>query len=152
MRPEAGSSLSGASDGYKWSHSEHGADIGLRAEARTREGLFEAMGAALTGVITLPALVRPDIEVIIECEAPDDALLLIDWLNALIFEMATRNMLFGAWHVHLDGCRLEGRVRGEAVDITRHEPAVEVKGATYTALEVSQASDGRWLAQCVVDV
>jgi SHS2 domain-containing protein len=37
------------------------------------------------------------------------------------------------------------------VDPVRHEPAVEVKGATYTALRVQQ-TDGHWLAQCVVDV
>ena len=34
----------------------------------------------------------------------------------------------------------------------RHRPAAEVKGVTYTALEVSRRADGQWLAQCVVDV
>jgi len=38
------------------------------------------------------------------------------------------------------------------VDIARHRPAVEVKGATYTALRVAQEADGAWVAQCVVDV
>ena len=37
-------------------------------------------------------------------------------------------------------------------DVARHEPAAEVKGATYTALAVEHRPDGRWLAQCVVDV
>jgi SHS2 domain-containing protein len=27
-----------------------------------------------------------------------------------------------------------------------------VKGATYTALEVTQTDDGQWKAQCVIDV
>jgi tRNA nucleotidyltransferase (CCA-adding enzyme) len=36
--------------------------------------------------------------------------------------------------------------------MARHEPAVEVKGATYTALRVEQLEDGHWLVQCVVDV
>ena len=34
----------------------------------------------------------------------------------------------------------------------RHEPAVEIKGATYTALRVERQKDDTWLAQCVVDV
>ena len=33
-----------------------------------------------------------------------------------------------------------------------HKPAVEVKGATFTELAVRQDPDGRWRAQCIVDV
>ena len=139
-------------DERRWQHFEHDADVGLRADAATREGLFEAMGAALTAIITDPGAVKTTESITIRCEAPEDALLLVDWLNALIYEMATRRMLFGAWQVTLDGQRLEARVRGEAVDRSRHEPVVEVKGATYTELSVSQDNRGRWHGQCVVDV
>ncbi len=135
-----------------WEHFEHDADIGLRAIAATREGLFEVMGQALTAIITEPAAVRPVETVSVSCEAPDDALLLVDWLNALIFEMATRRMLFGSWHVELSGQKLQGQVQGEVVDRLRHQPVVEVKGATYTALSVEQDSEGAWHGQCVVDV
>ncbi|MGD8842471.1 MAG: archease [Gammaproteobacteria bacterium] len=41
---------------------------------------------------------------------------------------------------------------GESIDTPRHQPAAEVKGATYTALSVHQDATGRWVAQCVVDV
>ena len=135
-----------------WEHFEHEADIGLRAQAPSREALFEAMAAALTAVVTEPSLVRPEKELSIHCEAPDDALLLVDWLNALIYEMATQGMVFGAWRVDLDGQRLDARVRGEAVDRERHQPAVEIKGATYTALAVEKLPGGDWAGQCVVDV
>lgn len=136
----------------KWEHFEHEADIGLRAVSQTREGLFEAMGEALTAIITEPGGVRSVETVTVRCEAPDDALLLVDWLNALIFEMGTRSMVFGGWHVELQGQTLEGRLEGEAVDRLRHQPVVEVKGATYTALSVTQDSAGCWHGQCVVDV
>lgn len=135
-----------------WEHFEHDADIGLRASAATREALFEAMGEALTALITDPAGVRVTTSVEVHCEAPDDATLLVDWLNALIFEMATRSMLFGEWQVSLEGHRLQGRAAGEPVDRERHQPVVEVKGATYTDLAIGQAEDGSWRAQCVVDV
>lgn len=135
-----------------WEHFEHDADIGLRAVAATREGLFEVMGQALTAIITEPAAVRPVETISVSCEAPDDALLLVDWLNALVFEMATRRMLFGSWHVELSGQKLQGQVQGEVVDRLRHQPVVEVKGATYTALSVEQDSEGSWHGQCVVDV
>ncbi len=136
----------------RWEHFEHDADIGLRASASSREGLFEAMAEALTGLVTDPDKVRPSEAVPIRCEAPDDALLLTDWLNALIYEMATRRMLFGAWQVTIDDHVLQAVARGERVDRVRHEPVVEVKGATYTALSVSRDSTGTWHGQCIVDV
>ncbi len=135
-----------------WNHFEHDADIGLCATSATREGLFEEMGRALTAVVTDPADVRLEETVDIHCEAPDDALLLVDWLNALIYEMATRRMVFGKWRVKLHGTILEACVEGEALDRDRHKPVVEVKGATYTALAVERDESGNWCGQCVVDV
>lgn len=136
----------------RWEHFEHDADVGLRAVAATRAGLFEAMGEALTAVVTDPARVRRTDAVTIVCSAPDEAVLMVDWLNALIYEMATRGMLFSGWHVKLDGCALTARVEGERVDRARHQPVVEVKGATFTALSIGCDGNGRWHGQCVVDV
>jgi SHS2 domain-containing protein len=79
-------------------------------------------------------------------------LLLAEWLNALIYQMATRRMLFARFEVRFDGSSLSGKAWGEPVDVGRHSPAVEVKGATYTQLKVARDETGAWLAQCVVDV
>jgi tRNA nucleotidyltransferase (CCA-adding enzyme) len=136
----------------RWDHFEHQADIGLRAAAPSRAALFEYLGEALTAVITDPGDVRAAETITVHCEAPDNALLLVDWLNALIYEMATRRMLFSEWHVELRDHTLSARVSGEPVDRSRHQPVVEVKGATYTALSVEQDDDGTWHGQCVVDV
>jgi tRNA nucleotidyltransferase (CCA-adding enzyme) len=135
-----------------WEHFPHGADIGVRGIGATRGEAFEQAALALTAVVTDPAQVAADTAVEIRCEAPDDELLLADWLNALIYEMATRDMLFGRFAVMLDDHALAAKVRGERVDRPRHRPAVEVKGATYTALSVARRDDGAWVAQCVVDV
>jgi SHS2 domain-containing protein len=135
-----------------WEHFTHGADIGVRGTGATKAQAFEQAALALTGVITDPALVRSRQTVSIACEAPSDDLLLVDWLNALVYEMATRRMLFSAFDVAIDGSTLRGTASGEAVDRVRHEPAVEVKGATCTSLRVEQAHDGQWVAECVVDV
>jgi len=134
-----------------WEHFEHGADIGVRGLAATKAGAFEQAALALTAVVTDPSGVAAHDSVEIACEAPDDELLLAHWLNAVVTEMATRRMLFGRYEVQLDGHRLHGRATGEAVQVPRHRPAVEVKGATCTALRVARHGDG-WLAQTVVDV
>jgi SHS2 domain-containing protein len=135
-----------------WEHFTHQADIGVRGRGASREEAFENAALALTAVETDPGLVLPRIEVPIRCEAPDDELLLVDWLNALVYEMSARRMIFGRFEARLDGHRLEGRAWGEPVDVARHRPAVEVKGATYTALRVAREPDGKWVAECVVDV
>jgi tRNA nucleotidyltransferase (CCA-adding enzyme) len=138
--------------GAGWEHFGHGADIGVRGIGPTKAAAFEQAALALTAVVTDVDRVRPTVTVAVACEAPADDLLFVDWLNALVYEMATRRMLFSAFDVSIDGSRLSATARGEGVDRVRHEPAVEIKGATYTALRVEPLDDGRWLAQCVVDV
>lgn len=117
----------------------------------TREQAFEQAALAMTAIVADPAMVRPLESVGIVCEAPDDELLFVDWLNGLIYEMSTRRMLFGRYSVAMDGHHLKGMAWGEPVDRSRHHPAVEIKGATYTALRVVE-EDGMWLAQTVLDV
>lgn len=135
-----------------WAHFPHEADVGVDGYGPTLAAAFEQAALALTAAITDPASVRPQSKVEVRCAAPDPELLLVDWLNALVFEMATRRMLFGRYRVLLDGNSLAGTAWGETVDARRHRPAVEVKGATYTALAVARAADGRWHARCVIDV
>lgn len=135
-----------------WEHFAHGADIGVRGVGPTKADAFAQAALALTAVITNPAAVHPVTAVRVACEAPSDDILFADWLNALVYEMSTRRMLFGAFVVSIDGARLTATAWGEPVDPARHEPAVEIKGATYTALIVAPLDDDHWLAQCVVDV
>lgn len=135
-----------------WEHFYHMADIGVRGRGRSLSEAFEQAALALTAVITEPELIQAQLAVDVSCSAPDHELLLVDWLNAIIFEMATRKMLFSRYEVSLQDHELTGRAWGEKIDITRHQPTVEIKGATYTELKLEQQADGGWLAQCVVDV
>jgi len=126
--------------------------MGVRGVGPTRESAFGQAALAMTAIVAEPEKVAADIAVAINCEAPDDELLLVDWLNALILEMAARHMLFSRFEISLDGQQLNATAWGEAVDPARHQPVVEIKGATYTELKVGQRDHGEWLAQCVVDV
>ena len=136
----------------RWEHFDHGADIGVRGLGPTRAAAFEQAALALTAVVTDPARVEPREATPIDCEAADDESLLVAWLNAVVYEMAVRRMLFSRFEVGLQGLRLHARAFGEPASAERHQPAVEVKGATYTALRVAPTAEGGWLAQTVVDV
>ena len=135
-----------------WEHFPHDADIGVRGYGSTLGAAFEQVALAMIGVVTEPGNVGREITVEIGCEAPSLELLLVDWLNAIVFEMATRHALFSEFDVAIEGLRLRARAHGEPISRERHAPAVEVKGATMTALEVAEDGPGHWRAQCVVDV
>lgn len=135
-----------------WEHFQHGADVGIRGMGATRAQAFEQAALALTAVITPPEAVRDKDRIAIRCHAADDDFLFLDWVNAVIYEMAIRNMLFGRFDVRIHGTALDASAWGEPVNVSRHAPAVEPKGATFTELAVKQAGDGSWIAQCVVDV
>ena len=134
-----------------WEHYDHGADIGVRGFGATKAEAFEQAGLALVAVVADLGTIGQFEAVRIDCEASDDELLLAEWLNALVYQIATRKLLFSRFVVKIDGARLHAQAWGEPIDVERHRPAVEVKGATYTTLRVARHGEG-WLAQTVVDV
>jgi tRNA nucleotidyltransferase (CCA-adding enzyme) len=140
-----------ASGRAKWEHFPHDADVGVRGFGATAAEAFEQAAQALTAVVTQTG-VEPKVRVEVACEAPDLELLFVEWLNAIIYEMAVRSMLFCRFAVRIEGTRLAGSLWGEPVDVERHAPACEPKGATYTALKVTADNTGVWSAACVVDV
>jgi tRNA nucleotidyltransferase (CCA-adding enzyme) len=134
-----------------WRHFPHDADIGVEGWGATPDEAFEQAALALTHAVTDEEIkARQSVEV--SCHASDLELLLVEWLNAVIYEMSVRRMLFGRFAVRIEGQGLTGTLWGEAVDVKRHAPGSEPKGATYTALRVAQDQDGTWTARCVVDV
>jgi SHS2 domain-containing protein len=134
-----------------WEHFEYQADMGVRGFGNMPAEAFEQAALAMSAIITDLSLIKPIEVVNIICEELDQELLLADWLNALIFEMSTRRMLFSQFEVFIDNGQLKARAWGEPTNVKRHQPAVEIKGATYTELSVHKSQD-QWVAQCVVDV
>ena len=135
----------------RWEHFPHDADVGIRGRGATLAEAFEQAALALTGIVT-DAEIAAETAVDVTCDAPDVEMLLVEWLNAIIYEMAVRNMIFCQFKVTLSNTRLQGTMWGETVDQAKHLPACEPKGATYTALRVAQEPDGTWSAACIIDV
>ncbi len=135
-----------------WRHFTHRADIGIEGSGASLEEAFAEAAVALCAVVTEPERVRARERVELRCAGEDPELLFVDWLNAVIAAMATRGMLFGRCSVRISAGQLRAQLWGEPVDVERHQPAVEVKGATYTALRVGRDAQGQWRARTVVDV
>jgi tRNA nucleotidyltransferase (CCA-adding enzyme) len=135
----------------RWEHFPHGADIGVRGVGRTLARAFSEAARAMTAAVVDPDDVQAETSIEIRCTGESVEDLFYAWLNAVIYEMATRRMVFGRYYIEIDNYRLHATMWGEPVRPGRHKPAVEVKGATFTQLSVRH--DGEyWTAQCVVDV
>jgi len=135
-----------------WEHFPHAADIGVRGIGRTEDEAFEEAAKALVALTTDLDRVSPKEKVVVSLSAPDDEQLLVEWLDALVFEMATRRWVFSRFEVRIEGGKLEGTLWGEPRDESRHPIGVEVKGPTFTELHVGVREDGLWVAQLIVDV
>ena len=60
-------------------------------------------------------------------------------------------MVFGRFDIDMDGSTVRAVAWGEPLLPERHQPAIEIKGATFTGLKVRKEGD-EWIAECVVDV
>ncbi|HEY7673216.1 MAG TPA: hypothetical protein VIC71_13460 [Gammaproteobacteria bacterium] len=43
----------------------------------------------------------------------------------MVYEIATRHMVFGRFQVHIEECSLHGKTRGEEISAAKHEPGVD---------------------------
>ena len=126
--------------------------MGIRGFGSTKAEAFAQAGVALNAVVADVENVDPEEEVEISCDEEDVELLFVTWLNALLYEMATRKMLFSKFEVDIEGSRLSAKAWGQKLDADKHNPVVEVKAATCADLKVEQDADGNWAVQCIVDV
>lgn len=135
----------------KYETFEHEADIGIRGFGNSLEEAFENAAVALYSVMVDIDKIAPTKNKVIAVSAPDRELLLVEWLNALLALSDIERLVFSKFEVKIKDTSLTGIAWGEPLDRVRHETHVEVKGATYHMLSVKE-EDGRYWAQCVVDV
>src|SRR5207245_11175972 len=96
----------------RWEHFAHKADMGVRGFGESKESAFEQAALAAMAVIADLDTIQAKETVQVTCEAPADVLLWVDWLNSVVFEIATRKMLFSRFEARISGTRLAGRLLG----------------------------------------
>jgi SHS2 domain-containing protein len=129
----------------------HQADIGIRGRGRTPEEAFAQAAAAMYSVMVNIDRVEAREFRGVNVTADDREQLLVEWLNGLLAVSDIERLVFSRFEARIEGNRLAGTAWGEPLDRSKHEPRVEVKGATYHLLRVDREGD-QYIAQCVVDV
>ena len=129
---------------------EHTADIRAECEAPTFAGLLEEAARALYAVAM--ANVRNDggetRTVALDTQSREECL--VRWLQELIFLLETEQFVA----VRFAFTRKNGEslvIRASGYRCTGAERAMEVKSATYHALEMESSESG-WIARIVFDV
>jgi SHS2 domain-containing protein len=134
---------------------DHTGDVGVRVRARSLGLLFADAAFALTDVVTDRRLVTQAQSVPVELSSTAVDLLLVDWLNDLIYRFDADSFVVACVEVSVRGegseWTLRGKITGERLDPARHRVKTLVKAATYHALGVSRAGD-EWQATFVLDV
>ena len=138
-----------------WRPFEHTADVGLEVEAGTLGELFAEAGAGLCDTVTDRSRVEPRMRRETSLAAPAPDLLLVEWLEELLFRLDAHRELWSEHAVTVSegpsGWSLAATSRGEAFDPARHPVKVQVKAVTYHALEVARTANG-WRAIVLLDI
>ncbi|GAB4132608.1 MAG: archease [Thermogutta sp.] len=148
---------------------DHTADIGLRIQAATLEGLFQEAAEGMFSLLVEDlTAVREETEFPFDvaanegfdmptrphpgesgtpCAAPtrlSDAWgdLLHDWLAQLLVVFDGRRMVFRRFSVRFVATGLHGRAWGERLDPERHRPRMEIKAVTYHELHIARTERG----------
>jgi protein archease len=113
-------------------------DLAFVAHAATLDALFAAASEALlAATVEDPSAVAPSERRTVSLAEPDLELLLLRFLNELVWLRDAKGLLLRAESVHVTqegNARLDATLVGEPLSRTRHNLAADVKGATAHAL------------------
>jgi SHS2 domain-containing protein len=131
---------------------DHAGNVGVALRSATLHGLFADASSAFTDSITALRVIEPKRPEEVDVDAPELDLLLVDFLSELLYRFDTRGWLTRDAELELHekdgGWSLQGTLRGERLNPSRHAVKASIKAVTYQGLHVHQ-TDGVWTAQVV---
>jgi len=119
--------------------------------AASPDALFETAALALTELMTDTTKVEPRLERTVKLRGESLDLLLVCWLQEILFLMDTEGLVFSVFEVRIEGAALHATLRGEPFNPEVHPRKSEVKAVTYHHLEVATHND-RWEARVILDI
>ena len=136
----------------KYEYLDHTADVGFMAYGATVEALFAHAAEALVEVMTPVEAIESAEKHDINVSAEDLETLMVRWLNELLYQFETRELLFGRFQVHgIKDFRLSASCWGERLNPARHEIKTGIKAVTYHRLFVKQQEDF-WESRIFLDI
>ncbi len=121
---------------------EHTADAGVRAFGGDLKTAFANAAKAMFSLVIDLDTVQETLSRDVEVKALDVEMLLVEWLNELVYVFDVENIVFKRFGIiTLTDTELKACCYGEKVDKSRHELKIGIKSATYHLLKVEKNPD-----------
>jgi len=122
---------------------DHTADIGIVAYGTNIETLFSNAAIGLFSLMTDLDTIKDVDQKLIELTAEDPEILLVEWLNELIYIFEVNHIVFKRFEIEeLTEKRIKARCYGQHINPKHSTLEREIKAATYHMLRISKGDDG----------
>jgi SHS2 domain-containing protein len=128
----------------------HTADIKIRVRAPTLEALFSETLNAMMQIIygtDRQGCIHKKIRI----ESSGNESLLTDFLSEVLFISEVENLVFSNADIKINGLHFSAELFGEQFDPVRHSGGSEVKGVSYSGLEITNDANG-YMLDIIFDV
>lgn len=129
-------------------------DVGLKAFGKTRDEVFINSALGMFSLITDLDLIEEKKSLDITLKSHSLEVLLVSWLNELIFHFDTYGFVGKTIHISepiSTKYELRASVSGEDFIPEKHESKLLIKAATYHRLKIEKIND-TWEAEVIFDI
>ena len=122
---------------------DHTADVAIAAYGADMKKAFANAALGMFSIMTDIKKVNQTAVRDVEVTADEMKVLLVSWLNELLFICEVEKILFKKFDIsELDGTRLVAKCYGEKIDPKRHRIKTEIKAATYHMTQIEEKRGG----------
>ena len=122
---------------------DHTADVAIAAYGADMKKAFANAALGMFSIMTDIKKVNQTAVRDVEVTADEMKVLLVSWLNELLFICEVEKILFKKFDIsELDGTRLVAKCYGEKIDPKRHRIKTEIKAATYHMTQIEEKREG----------
>jgi SHS2 domain-containing protein len=131
---------------------DHTADIGIVAYGADIKQVFANAALGLFNLMSDLADFKENVRREVELSAEDVEILLVEWLNELIYIFDVEHIIFKRFEIEeLTSTEIKATCFGEKIEPGKHKLKREIKAATYHMLQISK-EDGSYKVQVIFDI
>jgi len=131
---------------------DHTADIGIIAYGTDIKQIFANAALGLFSLMAKLDDIKEDAQRDLVLSAEDEEVLLVEWLNELIYIFDVEHIVFKRFEIDkLSGNQIKARCFGQKIKPGQHKLKREIKAATYHMLRISK-TNSNYEVQVIFDI